>query len=376
MGNSSSVLQHGKNTLNTSLQFLTNYVSNADIDGQILISDTTTAKETIQHLTTDVSAVPLLASTDTPDLISYLSVAPPPFDLTISNGDTNPALTAQRILSDPYWKTTIETATQTLGSPGSDANLTDAIDKIKEANTYGAVVLSTLLNASGQTPVFLYSYAQACHDNFAIADKRHALDVQQAAIDAQYSDLMANIRGRGDTVNAMLAASNDNVDKLNQFEKDGKKTATYQELATQYNQYLDGRLGNTKNRAIKSYEEFYQTILLQNEHLRRTEEEITNNRISNEKQFNHYDGRLNTLYTAYMVLLVVYYMLFFIYTIILLFFRKEVARWKKALALIGLGLFPWVALPIERFLYQCFLFGVAILTGSRKPTDKGNQGSP
>jgi hypothetical protein len=316
----------------------------------------------------------MLVSTDTPDLISSLSVAPPPFDLTISNGDTNPALTAQRILSDPYWKTTIETATQTLGSPGSDANLTAAIDTIKEVNTYGAVVLSTLLNASGQTPVFLYSYAKACHDNFVIADKRHALDVQQAAIDAQYSDLKASIRGRTDTVNAMLAASTDNVDKLNQFEKDGKMTATHQGIATQFNQYLDGRLGTTKNRAIKSYEEFYQTILLQNEKLRRTEGEITNNRISNEKQFNHFDGRLNTLYTAYMVLLIVYYVLFFIYAVILLFFRKEVARWKKALALIGLGIFPWAAHSVERFLYQCFLFGVAVLTGSKY--NKGDQGSP
>lgn len=356
----SSVLQHGKNTLNTSLQFLTNYVSQPDIDGQILVSDITTTKDTIQNLTTDVSAVPMLASTDTPDLVSSLSVAPPPFDLTISNSDPDPALTAHRILIDPYWATTIETATQTLSNPGSNANLSSAIDTMKQLKTYGAVVLSTLLNASGQTPIFLNTYAQACHDNFVIADKRRALDVQQAAIDAQYRDLLTNVQGRAETVNAMLASSSDNVVKLSQFEKDG----THQDLATQYNNYLDGRLGTTKKRTVKSYEEYYQTILLQNEQLRRTEGEITNDRLSNEKQFNHFDARANNAFIVYKIFLICYFILFFVYAVILIFFRKEVARWKKGLAIVGLGIFPWVALPIEQFLYQCFVFGVAILSGS------------
>ena len=361
---SSSVLQHGKNTLNQSLQFLTNFVSTAGIDGQILISDTTTTGQTIQQLTTDVSAVPLLTSTDTPDLISSLSVAPPPFNLTISNNDLDPAITAERILSDPYWATATESATQTLSNPESNANLKTKIDTMKQLKTYGAVVLSTLLNASGQTPIFLNAYAQACHDNFLIADKRRALDVQQAAIDAQHHDLLANIQDRGETVNALLTSSNDNVIKLAQFQKDGKATASQQNLATQYNNYLDERLGNTKKRTIKSYEEFYQTIILQNEQLRHTEEEMMNNRLSNEKQFNHFDGRANTVFIIYVILLICYYVLFLVYAVILTFFRKEVVWYKKILVIAGLGIFPLVAQYIEKFLYQCLSFGIAILSGS------------
>jgi hypothetical protein len=288
---------------------------------------------------------------------------------------------ARSIVNDSSWqnysgqaRSTADNAGHKCG-PGMHFNSLDSdtvhdLEQYTNANDHSAITdillkESTNLNDSVFKPdgAFMVEFNKQVSLNQELHSKLNTMVAAQPGIIAAYKGTIAELTKRKDIIQKILNDAAGNNTFLNSMQN-SEYLANLQNANTNFDNYLSDVIGVTQGITIQNYEDLYSTIILQNNILQSTVNEMNNTLLMNDRKANTSANNKGSANIIYVRILIVYIILLIIYAILLIFFNKEWSFYKKIIVVVLLSIFPVAAPYIEILFYNIFKYIIAIMSGS------------
>lgn len=147
--------------------------------------------------------------------------------------------------------------------------------------------------------------------------------------------------------------------------KDNSKTLDNNlKMNNDYTNYLKERINIPKSVSINNYEELYKGVILQNDILQNSIDDIDNKVLLDDKKMNFITEKRSFVNSIYLKLFLFYYILVVIFIIFLIFIEKNLKYYNKILFGILAILFPPIMFYIETILYNIWLYIISFLSSS------------
>jgi hypothetical protein len=143
-----------------------------------------------------------------------------------------------------------------------------------------------------------------------------------------------------------------------------KTLDTNLQLNNDYTNYLKERINIPKTVSINNYEELYKGVILQNDILQNSIDDIDNKVLSDDKKTNFITKKRSFVNSIYLKLFLFYYILVIIFIIFLIFIERNLKYYNKILLGILALLFPPIMFYIETILYNIWLYIISFLSSS------------
>lgn len=175
--------------------------------------------------------------------------------------------------------------------------------------------------------------------NNVIADLNNQINILRNILD----DATANNKNLSDNSNILASNLNLNQD---------------------YSNYLKTRIDKPKSISTNNYEELYKAVILQNDRVQETIDEVNNGIILDEKNSGFISEKTSFIYSVYLKVFLFYYILVFVFIIFLTFIQKEWVYYKK-IAIVFLSIiFPPLLFFTETFIYNIWLYLSSMFSSS------------
>lgn len=203
-----------------------------------------------------------------------------------------------------------------------------------------------------------------------VADRLATVYADQGYIEAQQKEIVAKYKVIQEDLNLRIAVLqkilNDSESNKNMLKtyQNGANVNNNQTLNTTFNTYLDDRVGVAKDISVQNYEDLYSNIILQNDILQNTQDEMEYHLLKNDKKAEFTGHKRETMYTTYIRAVLAFYILLIIYVFYLIFYDNTWSFYVKLAIVCGLGIFPLAAPHIEMLLYNIWNYMMSILSGS------------
>ena len=132
----------------------------------------------------------------------------------------------------------------------------------------------------------------------------------------------------------------------------------------QFNNYLNERIKVTRDVGVNNYEELYKAVILQNENLESTKDELNSNIVSSDRKSELVSAKKNYIYSIYIKLRIGYFLLLFFFLIFLIFFQKGWSIYFKFFLFFITAIYPYSINYLEDLIYNIARFLLAIISGA------------
>jgi hypothetical protein len=163
--------------------------------------------------------------------------------------------------------------------------------------------------------------------------------------------ILQNIKKDAESNNNILSNNSNSLDSNIKLNKD-------------YNDFLKERINIPKSVSVNNYEQLYKGVILQNDILQNSIDDINNKILLDDKKTNFITEKRSFVNYIYLKLFLFYYILVVIFIIFLIFIEKNLKYYNKILFGILAILFPPIMFYIETILYNIWLYIISFLSSS------------
>jgi hypothetical protein len=194
------------------------------------------------------------------------------------------------------------------------------------------------------------------------ADLKYINSIQPGIV-AKYKAIQDDLSNRINVLQKIRQDSYTNISMLNTYQN-GSNINNNQSLNEEFGKYLGDRIGVSQGISIQNYEDLHSSIILQNDILQNTQDEMVNGLLKNDKKAEFVNEKKSTMYITYIRMTLAFYILLIIYFLYLNVYDKTWSIYVKLMIVSGLGIFPLIAPRIEMLLYNIWNYMMSILSGS------------
>jgi hypothetical protein len=193
-----------------------------------------------------------------------------------------------------------------------------------------------------------------------LADKKIVLGEKQAELVTTKAELVTEQGYLGKITNVKSNATHNEQLLINY------KDSLTENIKTnhQFNNYLNERIKVTRDVGVNNYEELYKAVILQNEILENTKDELNSNIVSSDRKSELISAKKNYIYSIYVKLRIMYFFLLFIFLIFLIFFQKGWSVYFKFFIFFITAIYPYAINYVEDLIYNIARFLLAIISGA------------
>lgn len=194
----------------------------------------------------------------------------------------------------------------------------------------------------------------------ALVIKKQTLSDIQAELERVKAELITE-KGYLSKITGVKTNATSNVQVLTQY-----KDSLTENIKTNedFNKYLNDRITITRDIGVDNYEELYQAVILQNEILENTKNELDSNIVSSDRKSSLISNKKDFVYSIYVKLRIGYYLLLLLFLIFLIFLQKGWSVYFKILLFFIAAIYPFTIIYIEDFMYNIARFMLSIISGS------------
>jgi len=176
-----------------------------------------------------------------------------------------------------------------------------------------------------------------------------------------YNNVIADLNNEISILRNILndATANNNI-----LSDNSKTLDNNLEMNNDYTNYLKERINIPKSVSINNYEELYKGVILQNDILQNSIDDIDNKVLLDDKKTNFIIEKRSFVNSIYLKLFLFYYILVIIFIIFLIFIERNSKYYNKILFVILAILFPPIMFYIETILYNIWLYIISFLSSS------------
>ena len=190
--------------------------------------------------------------------------------------------------------------------------------------------------------------------------KKAELATKQTELTTKQAELTTKNGYLSKITNVKIDATS-NVNVLNDY-----KDALTENIKTnaQFGDYLSERVKITHDVGSNNYEELYKAVILQNEILENTKNELNSNIVSSDRKSELISNKKDFVYSMYVKLRIMYFLLLVLFLIFLIFLQKGWSVYFKFFLFCIAAIYPYVINYIEDYIYNTARFLLAIISGA------------
>jgi hypothetical protein len=231
------------------------------------------------------------------------------------------------------------------------------------------VYLETLLkNIKGvfipESQKFLNYYNNSFFVNLIknyVSKKIYDYEKQIEPLTEYYTNEIANLNNQISILEKIL---NDATANNKSLSDNSNILASNLNLNKDYSNYLQTRIDKPKSISTNNYEELYKAVILQNDRVQDTIDEVNNEIILDEKKSEFISEKTSFIHSVYLKVFLFYYILIFVFIIFLTFIQKEWVYYKKIAIVILSIIFPPLLFFTETFIYNIWLYVSSMFSSS------------
>ena len=194
-----------------------------------------------------------------------------------------------------------------------------------------------------------------------VSKKIYDYESQIEPLTKYYNDVIADLNNQISILEKIL---NDATANNKSLSDNSNILASNLNLNKDYSNYLQTRIDKPKSISTNNYEELYKAVILQNDRVQDTIDEVNNEIILDEKNSVFISEKTSFIYSVYLKVFLFYYILIFVFIIFLTFIQKEWVYYKKIAIVILSIIFPPLLFFTETFIYNIWLYVSSMFSSS------------
>uniref|UniRef100_A0A6C0HSQ5 Uncharacterized protein n=1 Tax=viral metagenome TaxID=1070528 RepID=A0A6C0HSQ5_9ZZZZ len=194
-----------------------------------------------------------------------------------------------------------------------------------------------------------------------VSKKIYNYENQIKPLTEYYNNVIADLNHQISILNNVLMDATENNNILSD---NSNILASNLNLNKDYSNYLQTRIDKPKSISTNNYEELYKAVILQNDRVQDTIDEVNNEIYLDEKNSGFISEKTSFIYSVYLKVFLFYYILIFVFIIFLTFIQKEWVYYKKIAIVILSIIFPPLLFFTETFIYNIWLYVSSMFSSS------------